>query len=62
MDECRRMGLPVLGPDVNESFYEFSVNDQDAIRFGMGAVKNVGVHAVESIIQKRRKRQLQIDI
>ena len=56
MDECRRMGLPVLGPDVNESFYEFSVNDQDAIRFGMGAVKNVGVHAVESIIQKRREK------
>ena len=56
MDECRRMGLSVLGPDVNESFYEFSVNDQDAIRFGMGAIKNVGVHAVESIIQKREEK------
>jgi len=56
MDECRRMGLKVLGPDVNESYYEFSVNDQDAIRFGMGAIKNVGVNAVESIIQKRKEK------
>ena len=56
MDECRRMGLSVLGPDVNESFYEFSVNEQDAIRFGMGAIKNVGVHAVESIIKNRREK------
>ena len=35
MEECRRMGLNVLGPDVNESFYKFTVNDQQAIRFGM---------------------------
>lgn len=56
MDECRRMGLPVLGPDVNESFFEFSVNDQDAIRFGMGAIKNVGVYAVESIIKNRKEK------
>lgn len=55
MDECLRMGLQVLGPDVNESFYEFSVNDQGAIRFGMGAIKNVGVHAVESIINNRKE-------
>ena len=45
MEECRRMGLAVLGPDVNESFYKFTVNDVGAIRFGMGAVKGVGSSA-----------------
>ena len=54
MEECRRMGLRVLGPDVNESFYKFAVNDQKAIRFGMGAVKGVGRAAVETIIEHRK--------
>ncbi len=54
MEECRRMGLKVLGPDVNESFYKFAVNDQKAIRFGMGAVKGVGKGAVETIIEHRK--------
>lgn len=53
MEECRSMGIPVLGPDVNESEYRFSVNDKGAIRFGMGAVKGVGSGAVESIIGER---------
>ena len=55
MEECRRMGLNVLGPDVNESFYKFTVNDQQAIRFGMGAVKGVGRGAVETIIEHRKE-------
>ncbi|MGB2397740.1 MAG: DNA polymerase III subunit alpha [Flavobacteriaceae bacterium] len=55
MEECRRMGLKVLGPDVNESFYKFTVNDQQAIRFGMGAVKGVGKGAVETIIEQRKE-------
>ena len=55
MEECKRMGLDVLGPDVNESFYKFTVNDQQAIRFGMGAVKGVGKAAVETIIAKREE-------
>ena len=55
MEECRRMGLAVLGPDVNESFYKFTVNDQQAIRFGMGAVKGVGRGAVETIIANRKE-------
>ena len=55
MEECRRMGLNVLGPDVNESFYKFTVNDQQAIRFGMGAIKGVGRGAVETIIEHREK-------
>ncbi len=55
MEECRRMGLPVLGPDVNESFYKFTVNDQGAIRFGMGAIKGVGRGAVETIVAHRQE-------
>src|SRR5690625_3850107 len=46
MEECRSIGIPVLGPDVNESSYSFSVNDEGAIRFGMGAIKGVGSNAV----------------
>ena len=56
MEECRRMGLNVLGPDVNESFYKFTVNDQQAIRFGMGAIKGVGRGAVETIIEHRKEQ------
>ena len=54
MEECRRLGLKVLGPDVNESFYKFAVNDKHAIRFGMGAIKGVGKGAVETIIEHRK--------
>jgi DNA polymerase-3 subunit alpha len=54
MEECRRMGLEVLGPDVNESFYKFTVNDSGAIRFGMGAVKGVGGNAVATIVEERK--------
>jgi len=56
MEECRRMGLKVLGPDVNESFYKFTVNDHQAIRFGMGAIKGVGRGAVETIIEYRKEK------
>ena len=55
MEECRRMGLKVLGPDVNESFHKFTVNDNQAIRFGMGAIKGVGKGAVETIIENRKE-------
>ncbi|HTO34959.1 MAG TPA: DNA polymerase III subunit alpha, partial [Flavobacterium sp.] len=55
MEECRRMGVKVLSPDVNESFYKFTVNDDGAVRFGMGAVKGVGGGAVETIVQNRLK-------
>ena len=57
MEECKHMGLKVLGPDVNESFYKFTVNDNQAIRFGIGAVKGVGKAAVETIIQNRKDGQ-----
>jgi DNA polymerase-3 subunit alpha len=55
MDECRRMRLDVLGPDVNESNYKFTVNPKGAIRFGMGAVKGLGHGAVMTIIDNRKK-------
>ncbi|MRT16292.1 DNA polymerase III subunit alpha [Vitellibacter sp. q18] len=54
MEECKRMGITVLGPDVNESFHKFTVNDQGAIRFGMGAVKGVGSSAVATIVENRK--------
>jgi len=55
MEECKRMGLEVLGPDVNESYYKFAVNDANAVRFGMGAIKGVGKGAVETIVEHRKK-------
>ncbi len=55
MDECRRMEISVLGPDVNESNVRFTVNDQGDIRFGLGAIKGVGENAVRSIIEERQK-------
>ncbi|MBT8244622.1 MAG: DNA polymerase III subunit alpha [Winogradskyella sp.] len=55
MEECKRMRLPVLGPSVNESFYKFSVNKDNAVRFGMGAIKGVGHGAVKTIVENRKK-------
>lgn len=55
MDECKSMGIQVLGPDVNESNLKFSVNAVGDVRFGMGAVKGVGEGAVQAIIEERRK-------
>jgi DNA polymerase-3 subunit alpha len=54
MEECKRMKLTVLGPDVNESYYKFSVNKENAVRFGMGAVKGVGSGAVATIAENRK--------
>ena len=55
MDECRRMGIEVLSPDVNESNLTFTVNKQGNIRFGLGAVKGVGANAVAAIVDERAK-------
>ena len=55
MEECRRIGVKVLGPDVNESFYKFAVNKKGEIRFGLGAVKGVGEAAVEAIVKERKE-------
>ncbi|HQD09089.1 MAG TPA: DNA polymerase III subunit alpha [Flavihumibacter sp.] len=53
MEECKRMGLEVLGPDINESQQGFAVNKGGAIRFGLGGLKGVGEAAVDSIIKER---------
>lgn len=54
INECKHMGLKVLNPDVNESYVEFAVvPGENEIRFGMAAVKGVGVGAVEEIIRAR---------
>lgn len=50
--ECREMGIEVLPPDVNESFREFTISGEK-IRFGLGAVKNVGDSAIEAIVEAR---------
>ena len=54
MEECKRAGIEVLGPDINESFYKFSVNKSGAVRFGMGAIKGVGANAVKAIVSERK--------
>ena len=56
MEECKRMGLKVLGPDINESLKGFAVNKKGEIRFGLGGLKGVGEAAVESIIEERNKK------
>lgn len=53
MEECKRMHLTVLGPDINESDYKFNVNQKGEIRFGLGAIKGVGEGAVENIVNER---------
>ena len=55
MNECKRMGINVLGPDINESMLQFSANKQGDVRFGLAASKGVGEAAVESIIAERTK-------
>ena len=54
LQECKRMGLDVLGPDINESASDFSVNKNGQIRFGLSALKGVGEGPVESILEERR--------
>ena len=55
IDECKLMGIQVLGPDVNESVLKFGVNSKGDIRFGLAAIKGVGEGAVENILEERKK-------
>jgi DNA polymerase-3 subunit alpha len=55
IDECKHLGLPVLGPDINESELHFVVNRKGEIRFGMAAIKGVGESAVSAIIEERNQ-------
>ena len=56
MEECKRMGIKVLGPDINESQKGFAVNSAGEIRFGLGGLKGVGEAAIESIILERKQK------
>lgn len=58
MEECKSLGINVLGPDVNESVLSFTVNPGGQIRFGMAAVKGVGELAAEEIIRERETHGL----
>ena len=58
IDECKRHGIAVLGPDVNESEFNFRVNKEGGIRFGMAAIKGVGENAVKAIIEEREENGL----
>jgi len=55
MEECKAMGVKVLGPDVNESFFKFAVNKEGEVRFGLGAIKGVGEGAVNAIVEERKE-------
>jgi DNA polymerase-3 subunit alpha len=55
MEECKSMGLTVLGPDINESQKGFAVNKKGEIRFGFSGMKGVGEAAIENIIEEREK-------
>ena len=55
MDECKRMKISVLGPDINESFMEFGVNHHGDIRFGLAAIKGAGENVVKAIINERKE-------
>lgn len=62
MEECKRMGIKVLGPDINESLKGFAVNKKGEIRFGLGGLKGVGEMAIETIISERNKNGTYTDI
>lgn len=62
MDETRRMGMEVLGPDINESNLKFTVNKDGNVRFGLGGIKGVGESAVLQLIEEREKNGLYKDI
>jgi DNA polymerase III subunit alpha len=56
MDEAKRMGLKVLGPDVNESYFDFVVNKKGEIRFGLGAIKGMGSSPSDAIVKERSEK------
>src|SRR3972149_6579061 len=53
IEDCRHMGIEVIPPNINESYNDFTIADGNKIRFGLGAIKNVGDKAIESILQAR---------
>ncbi len=55
MEECKSLGIPTLGPNVNESFAQFGVNNKGEIRFGLSAIKGMGTAAADAIVAERQK-------
>ena len=55
MEDCKSIGVDVLGPDVNESQYAFAVNEKGQIRFGLGAIKGIGEGPSEAIVAARKE-------
>ena len=55
IEECKRMGIAVLGPDINESELTFTVNSKNEIRFGLGGIKGVGEYAANEVIKERKQ-------
>ena len=55
MDECKQMGIATLGPDVNESYQQFGVNQKGEIRFGLAAIKGIGDNVAQTIIDEREQ-------
>ena len=62
MDECKALGIPTKGPDVNESFVDFGVNKKGEIRFGLAAIKGMGDQAALAIIKEREKNGIFLSI
>lgn len=62
VDECRRQQIQVLGPDINESNEDFTVNEKGEVRFGLAAIKGVGEAAVTSLIEERNQRGAYRDV
>ena len=56
MEESKRMGIPIFGPDVNESNYTFTINKAGAIRFGLGAVRGLGSGPIDEIVEVRKEQ------
>tara|TARA_B100000524_G_scaffold348479_1_gene253306 strand:+ start:10515 stop:14885 length:4371 start_codon:yes stop_codon:yes gene_type:complete len=56
MEESKRMGIPVFGPDINESNYTFTINKKGAIRFGLGAVRGLGSGPIDEIVAVRKEK------
>lgn len=55
INECRRVGIEILSPDINESRVDFTIVGDTSIRFGLSAIKNVGVAAIEAILEARKE-------
>jgi len=55
INEAKKMGIRVLPPDINESLKKFTVVNEKTIRFGLGAIKNVGINVVERVVEERKQ-------